>query len=116
MKHHYLKKKIFTVRLCADYAHTKRVWKDFELKKIRKISWFVWNMCIKIYELVPAKFPSAPGLAWRASLKKGKAKIDLLTDIDMLLMLEKRIRGGICHAIHRYAKGNNKYMKDYEES
>ena len=73
-------------------------------------------MCIKIYELVPAKFPSAPGLAWRASLKKGKVKIDLLTDINMLLMLEKRIRGGICHAIHRYAKGNNKYMKDYEES
>ena len=34
----------------------------------------------------------------------------------MLLMLEKRIRGGICHATHRYAKGNNKYMKDYEES
>ena len=73
-------------------------------------------MCIKIYELVPAKFSSAPGLAWRASLKKDKAEIDLLTDIDMLLMLEKRIRGGICHAIHRYAKGNDKYMKDYEES
>ena len=29
----------------------------------------------------------------------------------MLLMVEKEITGGICHAIHRYAKANNKYMK-----
>ena len=34
----------------------------------------------------------------------------------MLLMVEKRIRGGICHAIHRYAKANNKYMKDYDKN
>ena len=34
----------------------------------------------------------------------------------MLLMVEKGIRGGICHAIHRYAKANNKYMKNYDEN
>ena len=39
-------------------------------------------------------------------------KLQLVTDIDMLLMVENGIRGGICHAIHRYAKVNNKYMKD----
>ena len=33
----------------------------------------------------------------------------------MLLMLEERIRGGICHSVFRYAKANNKYMKDYDE-
>ena len=43
-------------------------------------------------------------------------KLDLLTDIDMLLTVEKGIRGGICHSIHRYAKGNNKYMKDYDKN
>ena len=40
----------------------------------------------------------------------------MLTDIDILLMLEKGIRGGICHAIHQYAKTNNKYMKDYDKN
>ena len=48
-----------------------------------------------------------------SSFKNTKVKLDLLTDIDMLLMVEKVIRGGICHSIYRYAKANNKYMKDY---
>ena len=51
-----------------------------------------------------------------SSLKKTKVKLDLLTDIDMLLMVEKVISGGICHGIYRYAKANNKYMKDYDEN
>ena len=38
----------------------------------------------------------------------------MFTDIDMLLMVEKGIRGGVCHAIHQYAKAYNKYMKDYD--
>ena len=45
--------------------------------------------------------------------KETEVKLKLLTDIDMLLMVEKGIRGGICHAIHRYAAANNKYMKNY---
>ena len=50
------------------------------------------------------------------SLNKNKVKLDLLTDIGMLLIVEKGIRGGICHAIHRYTKANNKYMKDYDKT
>ena len=73
------------------------------------------NKCIKVYELDPAHFLSAPGLAWQACLKKTDVKLELLTDPDMLLMVEKGIRGGTCHAIHRYAKANNKYMKNYDE-
>ena len=58
------------------------------------------NMCLEIYKLDPAKFLSAPGLALQGALKKTKVKLDLLTDIDMLLMVEKGIRGGIYHSIY----------------
>ena len=50
------------------------------------------NKCIEIYELDPAYFLSAPGLAWQACLKKTEVKLGLLTDVDMLLMVEKGIR------------------------
>ena len=73
------------------------------------------NTCIKIYELDPAHFLSALGLAWQTCLKKTEVKLELLTDVDMLLMVEKGIRGGICHAIYRYAKANNKYIKNYNK-
>ena len=72
--------------------------------------------CLKVYEPNPAHFLSLPGLAWQACLKKAIVELDLLTDCDMLLMVEEGIRGGICHSIHRYAKANNKYMKNYDES
>ena len=70
------------------------------------------NVCLRIYELDPAKFLSAPGMAWQAALEKANIKLGLLTEIDMLLMVEKGIRGGICHSIYRYAKANTKYMKN----
>ena len=66
--------------------------------------------------MILAKFLSASGLAWQTALKKNKVKLDLLTDIDMLLLVEKGIRGGICHSIYRYEKANNKYMKDYDKN
>ena len=69
------------------------------------------NKSIEIYELDPAHFLSALGLAWEACLKKTEIELELFTDIDMLLMVEKGIRGGICNAIRRYAKANNKYIK-----
>ena len=47
-------------------------------------------------------------------LKKTGVELELLTNIDMLLMVGKGIRGGIGHAIHRYAKASNKYMKNYD--
>ena len=74
------------------------------------------DKCIDIYELDPAHFMSAPGLAWQACLKKTEVKLELLTDNDMLMIVEKGIRGGICHAMYRYAKANNKYMKKYDKN
>ena len=74
------------------------------------------NKCIEIYELDPACFLSAPGLPWQACLKKTEITLELLTDIDLLIMVEKVIRGAMCHAIHRYAEANNKYMKNYDKN
>ena len=71
--------------------------------------------CIKNYELDQAYFISLPGLAWQACFKKANVELELLTDYDMFLLIEEGIRGGICHAIQRYAKANNKYMKDYDK-
>ena len=115
----------------ADYAHTKRASKDFEIKLFGEYhDLFVQsaillladvfenfgNMCRKIYKLDSAKFLSATGLAWQAALKRTKVKLNLLPDVDMLLMVEKGIRGSVCHSIYRYAKANNKQMKDYDKN
>ena len=105
-----------------DYGNARKVWKVLRIKNLREYhDLYVQSdtnlledvfenfrdKCIEIYELDPAHFLSAPGLAWQACLKKTKVKLELLTDIDMLLMIEKGIRGGICQAIHRHPKVNN---------
>ena len=69
------------------------------------------QICLKICKLGPAKFLSATGLAWQAALKRTKVKLGLLNDINMLLMVEKGIRRGICHSIFWYAKANTNTWK-----
>ena len=70
------------------------------------------NMCLEIYQFDPAKFLSASGLAQQATLKKATVKLGFLININMLLVVEKSFKGGICHSIYRYANANNKYMKN----
>ena len=110
----------------SDYMHAERVWKKFEIKNLSEYHDLYiesdtllladvfenWRkICLEIHQLDPAKFFSAPGLAWQAVLKKAKVKLELLTDTDMQLMSEKGVRGGICHSFNRYATANNQYMK-----
>ena len=58
--------------------------------------------CVLTYmNLILLIFLSAPGLAWQACLKKTEVEVELLTDVDMLLMVEKGIRGGICHTLQK---------------
>ena len=75
----------------------------------------ILETCIEIFEQDHAHFLSAPGLAWQLGLKKTEGKL-VLANINMLLMIKKRIRGGKCHAIHRYAKENNKCVKNYDKN
>ena len=74
------------------------------------------DKCIEIYDLDPAHFLTAPALKWQPCLKITGVELELLTDISMLLMAEKGIKGGKCDAIHRYAEANSKYMKNYDEN
>ena len=73
------------------------------------------NKCVDIYELDPAHFLSTPGLVWQACFKKTGVKLELLTDNDMLMVVEKGIKGGMCHAIYRYVKANDKYIKNHDK-
>ena len=114
-----------------DYRHSNNVFKSFKLENLgdyhdlyvksdtlllADVFENFRDMCLKEYELDPAHFVSLPGLAWQVCLKKTNIELELLTDYDMLLMVEKGIRGGICHSIQRYAKANNKYMKNYNNN
>ena len=86
---------------------------------VREVSTYMspkWDVATTLHAgwADPAKKFSAHGLAWQAALEKAKVKLDLLTDIDMLSMVQKGIRGGQCHSIYRYPKANNKRIKDYE--
>ena len=74
------------------------------------------DKCLDINKLDPAYYLSAPNLCWHSCLKKTGVKIELLTDINMLLQFEKGICGGIATAVHKYAKANNKYMKNYDST
>ena len=137
MKHHYQIKKAFYSNLNLeditdkDYAHAQKVWEVFEIKDrgeyhdlyvqcdtllLADVFENFRDKCIEIYKLDPAHFLSAPGLAWQAYLKKTWVKLELLTDIDMLLMVEEGIRGRTCQAVYRYAKANKKYIKNYDKS
>jgi len=70
------------------------------------------DVCMKNYELDRAWYYTAPGLAWDACLKTTGVQLELLSDPDMLLMIEQGIRGGVSMIEKRYAKANNKYMSE----
>ena len=114
-----------------DYRHGNNVFKRFKLKNLGEYhDLYVQsdtllladvfknfrNKCLEVYELDPAHFLSLPVLAWQACLKKTNIELELLTDYDMLLMVEEGIRGGICYSIHRFAKTDNKYMENYDKN
>ena len=133
-KINYQIKLIFIVVLIwkvIDYRHAEKLFNKFNIKDLGQYhDLYVQNdtllltdvfqsfrdLCIKTYKLDPAYFLSLPGFAWQACLKKTGVKLELISDIDMLLMIEEGIKGEICHSVLRYAKANNKYMKDYDEN
>ena len=110
-----------------DYQQTQRVWKEFgihnlgdyhdlylrtDVALLAKVFEAFRDTCLKHYKLDLAHFYTSPGLSWKACLKCTGVRLELLTNLDMLLMFERRIRGGITQAVRKYAAANNKYMGD----
>ena len=110
-----------------DYEYAHRVWAEFGINNLgegehhnlyfKRDAILLANVfetfrkvCLDNYELDPAHFYMAPGLARKACLKKTRIRPGLLLDPDMLLMFEQGIRGGITQSIHRWAKANNPYV------
>ena len=72
--------------------------------------------CLDYYKLDPAHYYTAPGLSWDACLKMTGVELELFTDVDMHLFIEKGLRGGVSIITHRKGIANNKYMKHYDKN
>lgn len=114
-----------------DYQHACTVWEKLGMMTLGEYSDFYVkldvtllcdimeefrNTCITAYGLDPLHSYTSPGLAWQAMLKETKCKLQLLTDIDMVLMVESGVRGGLTQSVTRYVKGNNKYLPNFDSS
>ena len=114
-----------------DFDHAQKVWEEFQLKNMGEFHDLYLktdvllladvlenfrNLCEKHYELDPAHFYTVPGLSWDAMRKITGIKLDLFEEgqVDMLLMIEKGIRGGISNVFKKYAKANNRFMKNFD--
>ena len=115
-----------------DYRHAKNVFSKFDNNNLgdyhdlyvqsdtlllADVFFNFRKVCFDTYELDPAHFLYAPGLAWQACLKKSNVELELISDVDMLLMIEKGIPGGITQAVCRHFQSNNKYTdKKYDKT
>ena len=114
-----------------NYQRAQKIWEEFSIKNMGEfhdlylktdvllladVMESFRKLCEKHYELDPAHFFTTPGLAWDAMLKMTKVELELLEDVDQLLMIEKGIRGGNSNVFKRFAKANNKFMKNFDET
>uniref|UniRef100_A0A2S2QNX5 DNA-directed DNA polymerase n=1 Tax=Sipha flava TaxID=143950 RepID=A0A2S2QNX5_9HEMI len=115
----------------AEHEHTIRVWDHFDCRTVGDYSDLYLkidvllladvfenfrDICMQTYNLDPAYYYTAPGFSFDCMLKYTSARLELLTDYDMLLMIERGIRGGLVQASTRYAKANNAKIAGFDNT
>ena len=114
-----------------EYAHAQRVWEAFGCKTLgdyhdlyvktdvallADVFENFRNLCQEQHGLDPAHYFTSPGLSWDALLKKTGVELELLTDLQMHLFVERGMGGGISMVSKRYAEANNAILSDYDPS
>jgi hypothetical protein len=110
-----------------EYKNAQEIWNSFEIKNMREFTSFYSQIDVLLladiienfreislqnYKLDPTWYFTTLGFVWDCTLKMTGQKLELLTNYDVILMIENSIRGGITQCSNRHAKANNKYMKD----
>lgn len=113
----------------SDYQHAQHVWESFECKTLGDYHdiYLKSDVCLLAdvfekyretslchYSIDPTHYISSPGMSWDAFLKFSQVEIDLISDREMISMVESGIRGGTSMAAHNYCRANNKHLQDYD--
>lgn len=109
-------KKIYDMMGCGNMGDYHDLYLTTDVLLLADVFEKFRTMCFNYYKLDPCHYITAPALAWDALLSFTGVTLQLISDVDMYIMLESSKRGGITQSILRYAQANNQYMSNFDDS